>query len=171
MDTTRGPVVIEVIPAWAPRAAERFLALVRAGYYDDSRFFRVVKGRWAQFGINGDPAVSAKWRNATFPDEDVPAVANLRGTVAFAFAVAGGRTTQVFVNLADNRRLDSQGFAPFGRVVQGMENVDALYSGYAEESGGGIRGGKQEPIFQQGNRWLDAHFPKLDRLLRVRIVP
>jgi cyclophilin family peptidyl-prolyl cis-trans isomerase len=164
-------VVIEVIPGWAPRAADRFLALVRDGYYDDNRFFRVVKGRWAQFGINGNPAVAAKWRNATFPDEDVASVANLRATVAFAFAVPGGRTTQAFVNLADNRRLDSQGFAPFGRVVQGMENVDALYSGYGEASGGGIRAGKQEPIFRQGNRWLDAHFPKLDRLLRARIVP
>lgn len=170
LETTRGPVVIEVVPAWAPRGAQRFLDLVRIGYYDDGRFFRVVQHRWAQFGINGDPAVSAKWRTATFADEDKPSVPNLRGTVAFAFAVPGGRTTQVFINLADNQRLDGQGFAPFGRVVQGMENLDALYSGYGEESGGGIRGGRQAPIFQGGNRWLDAHFPKLDRLLRARIV-
>lgn len=171
METTRGPIVIEVIPDWAPRAAARFRELVLGGYYDDTRFFRVVKGRWAQFGINGDPAVAKRWRTATFPDETGPRHPNLRGTVAFAFAVAGGRTTQVFVNLADTQRLDAQGFAPFGRVVQGMENVDALYGGYGEESGGGIRGGRQEPLFEGGNAWLDAHFPRLDRILRAKIVP
>lgn len=171
METTRGPVVIEVVPGWAPRAAGRFRELVLRGYYDDTRFFRVVKGRWAQFGINGDPAVAKKWRRATFPDETGPRQSNLRGTVAFAFAAPGGRTTQVFVNLADNRRLDAQGFAPFGRVVEGMENVDALYGNYGEESGGGIRGGRQDPLFEGGNAWLDAHFPRLDRILRARIAP
>ena len=170
METTRGPVVIEVVPDWAPRAAARFSELVTRGYYDDTRFFRVVKGRWAQFGINGDPAVAKKWRKDTFPDEAPgPRQSNLRGTVAFAFAAAGGRTTQVFINLADNHRLDAQGFAPFGRVVRGMENVDAVYGGYGEESGGGIRGGKQEPLFEGGNAWLDAHFPRLDRILRARV--
>ncbi len=170
LDTTRGPVVIEVVPDWAPRAAARFRELVLGGYYDDTRFFRVVKGRWAQFGISGDAEVARKWRKATFPDETGPTHSNLRGTVAFAFAVPGGRTTQVFINLDDNRRLDAQGFAPFGRVVEGMDNVDALYGGYGEEAGGGIRGGKQEPLFEGGNTWLDAHFPRLDRLLRARVV-
>jgi len=171
METTRGPVVIEVVPDWAPRAAARFRELVTRGYYDDTRFFRVVNGRWVQFGINGDPAVAKKWRKDTFPDETPGRrQSNLRGTVAFAFATAGGRTTQVFINLADNQRLDAQGFAPFGRVVEGMENVDALHGGYGEESGGGIRGGKQEPLFEGGNAWLDAHFPRLDRLLRARVV-
>ncbi|HEY5675626.1 MAG TPA: peptidylprolyl isomerase, partial [Myxococcales bacterium] len=146
--------------------------LVLGGYYDDTRFFRVVKGRWAQFGISGDPALARKWRKDTFPDEAPgPRQSNLRGTVAFAFAVPGGRSTQVFVNLADNRRLDAQGFAPFGRVVEGMENVDALYGGYGEESGGGIRGGKQEPLFAGGNAWLDARFPLLDRILRASVLP
>jgi cyclophilin family peptidyl-prolyl cis-trans isomerase len=172
LETTRGPVLIEVAPAWAPRGAARFRELVNNGYYDDTRFFRVVKGRWAQFGINGDPAVARKWRKATFPDEAPgPRQSNLRGTVAFAFAVAGGRSTQVFINLADNQRLDAQGFAPFGRVVEGMENVEALYGGYGEESGGGIRGGKQEPLFEGGNAWLDARFPRLDRILRARLLP
>jgi cyclophilin family peptidyl-prolyl cis-trans isomerase len=171
METTRGPVVIEVVPDWAPRAAARFRELVLTGYYEDTRFFRVIKGRWAQFGINGDPAVAKRWRAATFPDETGPRHSNLRGTVAFAFAVPGGRSTQVFINLADNQRLDAQGFAPFGRVVEGMENVDALYGGYGEGSGGGIRGGKQEPLFEGGNAWLDAHFPRLDRIVRARIVP
>lgn len=172
METTRGPIVVEVVPAWAPRAAARFRELARSGYYDDTRFFRVVKGRWAQFGISGDPALARKWRKDTFPDEAPgPRQSNLRGTVAFAFAVPGGRSTQVFVNLADNRRLDAQGFAPFGRVVEGMENVDALYGGYGEESGGGIRGGKQEPLFAGGNAWLDARFPLLDRILRASVLP
>ena len=170
LDTTKGPIVIEVVPEWAPRAAARFRTLVRSGYYDDSRFFRVVKDRWAQFGIAGDPALSKKWRGRTLPDEDaaVKRLSNLRGTVAFAFAVPGGRSTQVFINLADNTRLDDQGFAPFGRVVQGMEVVDALYAGYGEESGGGIRAGKQQPLFEGGNAWLDARFPLLDRIIRAR---
>jgi cyclophilin family peptidyl-prolyl cis-trans isomerase len=172
LETSKGPVVIEVHPEWAPRAAERFRTLVVAGYFDDARFFRVVQGRWAQFGINGDPAVAKKWRGLPFPDED-PAVKkqpNLRGTVAFAFAVPGGRTTQVFINLADNHSLDAQGFAPFGRVAAGMDAVDKLYAGYGEASGGGIRGGKQQPMFDGGNRWLDEHFPLLDRILRAQIV-
>ncbi|HET9752231.1 MAG TPA: peptidylprolyl isomerase [Myxococcales bacterium] len=172
LDTTRGPIVIEVVPAWAPRAAARFRELVSSGYYDDTRFFRVVKGRWAQFGISGDPALAKKRRAETFPDEAAgPRRSNLRGTVAFAFAVADGRSTQVFVNLADNRKLDAQGFAPFGRVVQGMENVDALYGGYGEASGGGIRAGRQQPLFEGGNAWLDARFPRLDRILRARVLP
>ena len=91
--------------------------------------------------------------------------------MAFAFAVPNGRSTQVFVNLADNARLDAEGFAPFGRVAEGMEVADALYAGYGESSGGGIRGGKQQPLFDGGNAWLDAHFPRLDSLLNARILP
>jgi peptidyl-prolyl cis-trans isomerase A (cyclophilin A) len=172
LETTKGPIVIEVVPQWAPRAAERFRELVRAGYYDDTRFFRVVEGRWAQFGISGDPGLAKKWRDATFADEDAgPRRSNLRGTVAFAFAVPGGRGTQVFINLGDNSRLDGQGFAPFGRVIEGMGVAGALYGGYGESSGGGIRGGKQEPLFDGGNAWLDAHFPLLDHLLRAHVLP
>ena len=171
LETTKGPIVIEVVPEWAPRAAERFRELVRIGYYDDSRFFRVTE-RWAQFGISGDAALAKKWREATFPDE-APGKRQscLRGTVAFAFAVPNGRGTQVFVNLADNARLDAQGFAPFGRVVEGMEVADALYRGYGESSGGGIRAGKQQPLFEGGNAWLDANFPMLDKLRRARLLP
>ena len=171
LETTKGPLVIEVVPSWAPRAAERFGELVRSGYYDDSRFFRVTT-RWAQFGVSGKPTVAQKWRQATFPDEEPgERTSNVRGTVAFAFAVPNGRSTQVFINLADNRRLDAEGFVPFGRVVEGMDVADALYSGYGESSGGGIRGGKQDPLFSGGNAWLDAHFPLLDSLLRARILP
>jgi cyclophilin family peptidyl-prolyl cis-trans isomerase len=171
LTTTKGPVVIEVVPAWAPKAAQRFRELVQGGYYDDSRFFRVVPGKWMQFGIAGDPAVAQRRRAETFPDEGAEAQrqSNRRGTVAFAFAVPNGRGTQVYVNLADNERLDGQGFVPFGRVVEGMQNVDALYGGYGETSGGGIRAGKQDPIFSGGNRWLDEHFPLLDKLLKARL--
>jgi peptidyl-prolyl cis-trans isomerase A (cyclophilin A) len=173
VETSKGSFVIEVVPAWAPRAAERFLTLVGNGYYDDSRFFRVVPGKWVQFGIAGSPAVAAAHRKETFPDEGPEAQrqSNRRGTLAFAFAVPGGRGTQVYVNLVDNARLDGQGFVPFGRVVQGMDVVDSLYGTYGESSGGGIRAGKQDPIFTLGNTWLDQHFPKLDHLLRVRILP
>ena len=169
LDTTRGDIVIRVHRVWAPQAADRFYNLVAGGYYDDSRFFRVIKGKWAQFGINGDPRISKAWRDRTIPDE--PRVeTNVRGTVAFAFAVPNGRTTQVFINLRDNAEThDKEPFVPFGRVVQGMEAVDALYSEYAETSGGGIRGGKQAPLFDQGNAYLDRHFSRLDAIKRATI--
>jgi cyclophilin family peptidyl-prolyl cis-trans isomerase len=170
LETTKGALVMEVVPRWAPRAAERFRELVRIGYYDDTRFFRVT-ARWAQFGISGNPALAQKWRDATLADEDSAGpTSNLRGTVAFAFAVPHGRSTQVFISLTDNRRLDAEAFVPFGRVVEGMNVADSLYAGYGESSGGGIRGGKQGPLFLGGNEWLDAHFPLLDSLLRARIL-
>jgi len=169
-ETSKGTMVIQVVPAWAPRAAERFRELVRIGYYDDIRFFRVTP-RWAQFGISGDPAVAKRWRGATIPDEEVgPRRSNLRGTVAFAFAEPGGRATQVFISLRDNRELDPQGFAPFGSVIEGKDVVDALESGYGEDAGGGIRGGRQQPIFDGGNAYLDRRFPRLDRIVRARVV-
>ena len=172
LQTSKGRVVVEVFPDWAPKAAAHFRELVASGYYDDTRFFRVVAGKWAQFGINGDAARAKAQRDKTFPDEDaaVKPQPNVRGTLAFAFARPNGRTTQVFINLADNRRLDGEGFAPFGRVVEGMDAVDRLYAGYGESSGGGIRGGKQQPLFDGGNAWLDAHFPLLDRIVRAQIV-
>ena len=169
LDTSKGPVVIDVHRDWAPHGADRFHELVRSGYYDDARFFRVVAGRWAQFGINGSPEVSARWRERTIPD-DPPRQSNIRGTVAFAFGVAGGRTTQVFINLGDDTRLDHEGFAPFGRVVAGMEAVDALFAGYGEASGGGIRGGKQAPLFESGNAWLAREFPRLDFIRHAELI-
>jgi len=168
LETSKGRIVIEVHREWAPIGAARFHDLVRRGYYDDTRVFRVVAGRWAQFGINGDPRVSARWRHRTIPD-DPPRVSNARGTVAFAFAVPQGRTTQVFISLADNTSLDAQGFAPFGRVTEGMEVADALESTYGETAGGGIRAGRQEPLFAGGNAYLDREFPRLDRILRAAI--
>jgi peptidyl-prolyl cis-trans isomerase A (cyclophilin A) len=170
LDTTKGPIVVEVHRDWAPRGADRFHELVTAGYFDDNRFFRVVKGQWAQFGINGDPAVAKAWRARAIPD-DPRTQSNVRGMVAFAFAAPNARTTQVYIALKDlSDPQDAQGFAPFGRVVAGMDVADALNSEYGESSGSGIRAGKQQPLFDGGNAYLDREFPRLDRLLRAVVM-
>ena len=170
LDTTKGPIVIEAHRDWAPRGADRFYELVSARYFDDNRFFRVVKGQWAQFGINGDPAVAKQWRTRTFPD-DPRTQSNVRGMVAFAFAEPNARTSQVYIALKDlSDPQDAQGFAPFGRVIDGMEAADALNSEYGESSGSGIRAGKQQPLFDGGNAYLDREFPRLDRLLHAVVV-
>ena len=170
LDTTKGAIVIAVHRDWAPHGANRFRELVDARYFDDSRFFRVVKGQWAQFGINGDPKVAAAWRTRTIPD-DPRRESNTRGRVAFAFAVPDGRTAQVYISLRDNSYQDEQGFVPFGEVVGGMDVADALNSEYGERAGGGIRAGRQQPLFDGGNAYLDREFPRLDRLLRARVMP
>jgi cyclophilin family peptidyl-prolyl cis-trans isomerase len=169
LDTSKGVIDIEVTRAWSPRGADRFVALVRNGYYDDTRFFRVRPGRWVQFGINGDPAVAQAWRSRTIGDDPFVQT-NRRGTVAFAFAVPNGRTTQVFFNLGDNSAThDKEPFTPFGRVVAGMDIADALNAEYGEGPGG-IRAGKQDPFFAGGNAWLLAQFPKLDYIRTARVV-
>ena len=169
LESSLGPIDIEVVRRWAPRGADRFVALVRHGYYDDARFFRVRPGRWVQFGINGNPEIARAWRNRTFPDD--PFVqSNTRRTVAFAFAVPNGRTTQVFVNTGDNAAThDKEPFTPFGRVVSGMSHVDAINAEYGEGPGG-IRAGKQDPFFNGGNPWLLQQFPRLDFIRRARVV-
>lgn len=169
--TTTGEVVIEVTRAWAPLGADRFIELVRAHYYDDSRLSRIIKGKWAQFGIAGDPKVAQTWRTKTFPDDPFqPAHSNVRGTVAFAYAVPNGRTTQVFINTRDNSAThDKEPFVPFGRVITGMDVVDAWYSDYGENSGGGIRAGHQDPAFAEGNTFFDRQFPKLDRIATATV--
>jgi peptidyl-prolyl cis-trans isomerase A (cyclophilin A) len=170
LETSKGAIVIQVTRAWAPHGADRFYELVRGGYYNQARFFRVVAGRWAQFGIAGDPALARRWRRRTIPD-DPPREPDRRGTVAFAFAVPNGRTTQVFINLRDNSRLlDREGFAPFGKVVAGMSVAGRLYAGYGERSGGGIRAGRQAPLYAGGNAYLEKHFPRLDFIRRARVV-
>jgi cyclophilin family peptidyl-prolyl cis-trans isomerase len=167
--TTRGDFVIEVIRAWAPIGADRFYNLVRHGYYDDARFHRVVPGFITQWGVSGDPAVSAVWYDRGMPDDTVIA-SNVRGAIAFAFTEPGTRSTQVYINMVDNTRLDAQGFPPIGRVVEGMGKVvDSIYSGYGEESGGGVRRGDQSRIVAEGNAYLDADFPYLDRLIRATV--
>ena len=168
-ETTKGRVDIEVTRAWSPLGADRFIALVRHGYYDEARFFRVTAGRWVQFGINGDPAIAQAWRKRTIPD-DPWKQSNVRGTVAFAFAVPNGRTTQVFINLTDNSAThDKEPFTPFGRVIAGMDVVDAL-NGEHGEGPGGIRAGKQDAFFEGGNVWLDRSFPRLDFIRRATVV-
>src|SRR3954470_5466875 len=168
-ETSQGDLVVEAHRQWAPQGVDRFFGLVASRFFDDSRFFRLVAGFIAQFGIPGDPRMSAAWKQRTIPDDPVRQ-SNTRGTVAFAMTGPNTRSAQLFINLGDNSRLDAQGFAPIGRVTSGMEVVDRLYSGYGEEAGGGMRGGKQGKILAGGNAWLDANFPKLDRLVRARIV-
>jgi cyclophilin family peptidyl-prolyl cis-trans isomerase len=167
LDTSKGIVDIEVTRDWSPLGADRFVNLVRYGYYDDARFFRVTAGRWVQFGIAGDPQVAQAWRNRTFADDPFKQ-SNVRGTVAFAFAVPNGRTTQVFFNLRDNSPThDKEPFTPFGRVIAGMDVVDALTSEYGEGPGG-IRAGKQDPVFEGGNAYLLKMFPHLDYIKTAR---
>ncbi|MDX1396660.1 MAG: peptidylprolyl isomerase [Gemmatimonadota bacterium] len=168
VETSRGAFVIEVHPDWAPLGAARFLELVETGYYDDARFHRVVPDFITQWGLAGDPAVTARWKDA-FIDDDPVVASNTRGRIAFAFTEPGTRSTQVYINMIDNVRLDSTGFAPFGEVVEGMDIVDSIYSGYGETSGGGVRRGDQSRIVAEGNAYLDREFPLLDRLVRARI--
>jgi homoserine O-acetyltransferase len=171
LETTKGDVVIEIQRAWAPLGVDRFFNLVKAGYYDDMRITRVVQPKWAQFGINGDPRIAKLWRDRTIPDEP-RVLPNERGTIAFAWAVPNGRTTQVFINLRDNREThDKEPFVPFGRVVAGMDVVDAWYADYGENAGSGIRSGKQTPIFEGGNAYLDREYPKLDSIKRAVVTP
>ncbi|MGE0816126.1 MAG: peptidylprolyl isomerase [Vicinamibacterales bacterium] len=169
LTTTRGDIVIDCTRAWAPRGADRFYTLVTSGYYDDSALFRVVAGKWAQFGISGTPAVAQAWRHRTIPDDPFRE-SNVQGTVAFAFAVPDGRTTQVFINLVDNHLAhDKEPFVPFGRVVEGWDVVERLYNGYGETALGGIRAGRQDPLFEQGNGYLRKNFPRLDYIRLARV--
>lgn len=169
IDSSKGSFVLEVTRSLAPRGADRFYHLVETGFYDDSRFFRVIAGRFAQFGIPGDPAISNIWRNQSFPDDPVRAT-NTRGTFAFAMTGPGARTTQIYINTSDQLQQDAQGFAPFGKVIDGMGNVDNLYRGYGERSGSGMRAGRQGKLFEEGNAYLDREFPLLDKLIRARII-
>jgi peptidyl-prolyl cis-trans isomerase A (cyclophilin A) len=168
LDTSEGAVVIEVVKAWAPEGAERFYRLLQQRYYDGARFFRVVPGFVVQFGIAGDPAVSARWRNMNMKDDPVKE-SNRRGTVTFATSGPNSRTTQVFFNLADNSRLDNQGFAPFGKVVEGMDVVDRFYAGYRDAPPRG-EGPDQALIEAQGNEYLIRQFPRLDYIKTARIL-
>jgi peptidyl-prolyl cis-trans isomerase A (cyclophilin A) len=159
-DTSKGTFVIEVHRDWAPQGADRFYNLVKNGFFDNARFFRVIEGFMVQFGINGDPKIAAAWRDADIKDDPVKQ-SNERGTITFATAGPNTRTTQVFINFADNAPLDGQGFSPFGKVVSGMEVVDSLYGGYGEGAPNG-NGPDQGRVQSQGNAYLEQDFPKLD---------
>ena len=163
--TTRGTFVVTVHRSWAPRGADRFYNLVKAGFYDGTEFFRVHTGFVVQFGISGDPQVSKAWQNANIPDDPVK-TSNTVGTITYADAGPNTRTTQVFVNLGKNAFLDSQGFAPFGEVTSGLPVVEKLYAGYGEAPTS-----LQPQIASQGNAFLKKRFPKLDAVIRARVVP
>jgi len=159
--TGKGDFVVEVHRDWAPNGADRFYNLVKAGFFDDTRFFRAIQGFMVQFGISGDPTVNAKWQNENISDDSVTQ-SNKRGFVTFAQRnTPNTRSTQVFINYADNANLDGMRFAPFGRVVKGMDVVESLYKGYGEGAPGG-EGPNQGLIQAQGNAYLDTKFPKLD---------
>ena len=161
-ETSAGTFVLEVHRDWAPIGADRFYNLVSNGYYDGIRFFRVIDGFMAQFGMHADPLVTAQWRVATLQDDPVVET-NTRGRVTFAMtSQPNSRTTQVFINFGDNVNLDGMGFAPFGEVVEGMEAVDALYSGYGEAP-------NQGQIQARGNEYLESDFPELDYVISATI--
>ena len=167
VETSKGPFVIEVHRDWAPLGADRFYNLVKNGFYDNDRFFRVIAGFMVQFGVNGDPKVSAVWREANIKDDPVRQ-SNSRGMITFATAGPNTRTTQVFINFGDNGALDRMGFAPFGRVVSGMNVVDALYSGYGEGAPQG-NGPNQQRVQSQGNAYLTHDFAKLDYIKKATV--
>jgi peptidyl-prolyl cis-trans isomerase A (cyclophilin A) len=167
-DTTEGKFVIEVTRALSPSGADRFYNLVRSGYFTDIAFFRVVPGFMCQFGIHGNPAVSAKWREANIADDAVKG-SNTRGTITFATAGPGTRTTQLFINFGNNTNLDGQGFSPFGKVVEGMEVVDKINSEYGDGAPWG-RGPDQGQIQMEGNPYLKKGFPNLDYIKSATVL-
>jgi len=166
--TTKGDFTIQVNRAWAPKGADRFHRLVTDGYFKDVRFFRVLPGFMAQFGLSGNPALNAKFDTLRIADDPV-AQSNKRGMLTFATAGPNTRSNQFFINYNDNASLDVQGFAPFGRVVDGMKVVDAIYSGYGEGAPNGA-GPSQDSIVTKGNEYLQRRFPKLDYIKSATIV-
>lgn len=167
-DTTKGTFVVKVTRAWAPRGADRFYNLVKYGFYNGDSFFRMLPKFIVQFGISPNPKISAAWHSADIPDDPVTQ-SNVTGTITFATAGPGTRTTQVFINLADNKSLDGQGFAPFGQVTQGMNVVRSFYSGYGEGAPMG-NGPNQQLIQTQGQAYLARDFPKLDRIKTATVL-
>jgi len=160
-DTTKGAFVVEVRREWAPNGADRFHELVTTGFYNEARFFRVVPGFVVQWGINRDPKVAEAWRDKSIAD-DPATQSNVRGFITFATRGPNSRTTQLFINLADNARLDAMGFSPFGKVIEGMDIVDQLYSAYGETP-------QQQLIETQGNDYLKSQFPQLDYIKTTKV--
>jgi cyclophilin family peptidyl-prolyl cis-trans isomerase len=165
IETTRGPITVVLRRAWAPHGVDRAYNLARAGYFDDSRFYRVVAGFVAQFGLAGDPDIAGVWNRETVP-ADPRRASNARGAVTFAQRSPDGRTTTLFINLRDNARLDALGFAPIGRVVKGMAVADRLYAGYGERP---MAKANTRRVYGEANAFLDAQYPKLDRILKVTV--
>jgi peptidyl-prolyl cis-trans isomerase A (cyclophilin A) len=166
-ETSKGAFVVDVNREWAPNGADRFYNLVKNGFYDGVRFFRVLDGFMAQFGISGDPKISAPWREARIQDDPVRQ-SNRRGFITYAMAGPNTRTSQVFINYGDNSALDRQGFSPFGQVTSGMNVVDALYNGYGEGAPRG-QGPDQGRVQMEGNAYLTKNFPRLDFVKKATI--
>jgi peptidyl-prolyl cis-trans isomerase A (cyclophilin A) len=166
-ETSKGAFVVDVTRDWAPNGADRFYNLVKNGFYDGVRFFRVLDGFMAQFGINGDPKISAQWREARIQDDPVKQ-SNKRGFITYAMAGPNTRTSQVFINYGDNSSLDRQGFSPFGQVSSGMNVVDALHKGYGEGAPRG-QGPDQGRVQAEGNAYLTKSFPQLDFVKKATI--
>lgn len=167
-ETTKGAFIVEAVRDWSPKGVDRFYNLVKAGFYDDVACFRVIEGFVVQFGLNGDPEVNEAWENERIGDDPVRQ-SNLRGFLTFATGGPNTRTTQLFINLRDNQRLDRMGFSPIGRVIRGSEIVDILYSVYGEGEPRG-KGPSQKKISSEGNPYLRKNFPRLDYIIRARIV-
>ncbi len=168
-ETTRGEFLVEVNREWAPNGADRFYNLVKHGYYDGVYFYRVIEGFMAQFGMHGEPQVHARWKTATIADDPVVA-SNTRGTISYAKSGPDSRTTQLFINFGDNADLDAQGFAPFGRVIEGMEVVDQLHAGYGNIADLGGDGPDARYIAYEGNKYLEENFPELDHIVSATLV-
>ncbi|MGC1415255.1 MAG: peptidylprolyl isomerase [Candidatus Acidiferrum sp.] len=166
--TTKGDFVIEVTREWAPLGADRFYNLVRHHYYDNTSFFRVLKGFVVQWGISAYPPVNVAWDHAPIKDDPV-VQSNLRGYITYAMGGPNTRTTQVFINLVDNKRLDGMGFAAFGQVIEGMDVVDSLYAGYGEGAPDG-KGPVQDTLEKSGKPYLDENFPLLDSIKTARLI-
>ena len=167
-ETTKGNFILQVTRSWAPLGADRFYNLVKIGYFTDLAFFRIIEGFMAQFGISGDPKINEKWEPARIQDDPVKE-SNMRGMISFATAGPNTRTTQLFINYADNSKLDRMGFAPFGKVIEGITVVDNLYKNYGEGFPRG-RGPAQDRIQSEGNRYLKSEFPNLDYIKQATLV-
>lgn len=163
LETTKGDVVLKVVREWSPKGVDRFYNLVKNGYYNDTRFYRVVDKFVAQWGFNGDPKISAKWREVKLDDDPVKK-SNVRGMVSFAMSGPNTRTTQLFINMKNNEALDGKGFSPFAEVTSGMETVDKLHSAYGNSP-------VQKKILEEGNAYLDKEFKALDKLTKASILP
>ena len=166
--TTKGDVTLEINRSWSPLGADRFYNLVKAGFFTDVAFFRVIAGFMVQFGIHGDPAVASAWRAASIQDDPVKQ-SNAKGYISYAMAGPNTRTTQLFINFGNNANLDASGFSPFGKVTEGMDIVESIYSGYGEGAPNG-RGPDQGLVQRQGNKYLKADFPKMDYIKSAQLL-
>ncbi|MBC7894182.1 MAG: peptidylprolyl isomerase, partial [Cytophagaceae bacterium] len=170
VETSRGTITLELVRAWAPNGVDRFYNLARAGYFDDSRFYRVVYGFVAQFGIAGDPVIARLWNQRKIRPDSVR-TPNARGTISYAQYKPTDRTTNLFINLNDNLKLDTLGFAPIGRVVQGMDVADSLYARYSELPMSDPPMGDARRLYRESNKYMDAEYPKMDRIVKITIRP